>query len=755
MSSGTEVSDRSMDLERELNPQQKEAVLYRGGPLLVLAGAGSGKTRVLTYRIAHLLHDRGVPPFRLLAITFTNKAAEEMRRRISQLLGTASQGMWIGTFHAICARILRQHIDRLGFARNFVIYDESDQLRAIKACFQKLGISDKRVKPVAVLGMLEKAKNQGLDAPEAVVDSPANAAHLEALFGAYRSYLKEANALDFADLILMARRLLQEQPDLLSQYRERFRAILVDEYQDTNQAQHLLLKTLVPPGGDLCVVGDDDQSIYRWRGADVQNLLRFAEDFPGARILVLEQNYRSTKNILGAAEAVARKNPERHPKVLWTANETGEKLSFFAADSPDEEARLVAEEIRSLVSSGRASYREIGVLFRTNAQSRPFEELFVPLRIPYAVVGFLRFYERAEVKDLLSYMRFLSNPRDSVSLRRILNRPARGIGQTTEKALADFADARGSTLWEAVEAAAAGGLDLPDVARRRIAEFRNLVLRLRECLGTRAFLSSWIEEIIKQTGYRNYLEGLPDGERKSENLEELVRTADVFEESQEEGAFPDVLTAFLERVSLVSEVDRYDSRADCVTLMTLHCAKGLEFETVFLTGMEEGLLPHLRSSLQWEELAEERRLCYVGMTRARRKLYLSRSRVRSIYGERKQTRPSSFLRDIPQDLLEPLDETEAWDESAGQVRFGRTRTRSQDPMLDPAPSKWNLPPIPQASRTAKTSEYRVGDLIEHEDLGKGTVRKVEGSGDKEKITVQFRSAGIRKLMASLSPIRKL
>ena len=749
-----------MDLDRDLNPQQREAVLYQGGPLLVLAGAGSGKTRVLTYRVSCLMRDRGLQPFQILAITFTNKAAGEMRKRVYQLLGEESQGMWIGTFHSSCARILRQHIDQMGLQRNFVIYDQADQLRAIKACFQRLGISDNRIRPIAVLAMLEKAKNQGLDTPSSLSVSLLHQDRLQALFEAYRSYLRESNALDFGDLILFVHRLLEEHPDLLAQYRKRFRSILVDEYQDTNRAQHLLLQTLVPRGGDLCVVGDDDQSIYRWRGAEVDNLLRFKDDFPGARILFLEQNYRSTGNILRAAGAVAQGNPNRHQKVLWTANEPGERIPCFVAGTSDDEARMIAREIRSLVSGGGVSYRDIGVLFRTNAQSRPFEEIFVPFQIPYAVVGSLRFYERAEIKDVLAYLRFLYNPRDSVSLQRILNRPSRGIGQATQDALTGYANERGFYLWEAIEQAVMDPSPLPEATKRKILGFRVLVRHLQSGLDGKTSIAGLIEEILVRTGYRHYLESQPDGERRIENLEELMRTAAEFEEGMEDAGVQDPLGAFLERLSLVTEVDQYSDRADCVTLMTLHCAKGLEFDTVFLTGMEEGILPHQRSSLQPEELAEERRLCYVGMTRARRKLYLSRAQTRTQYGERRQTTPSPFLDDLPADLLDFSEETESWErpdaQSSSFSSSASFRARSDfESELDYAETQLNIPKLPKLERSGRKTEYKVGDVLEHQDLGRGVVRKVEGAGDKEKITVHFQSAGIRKLMARVSPIRKL
>lgn len=748
-----------MDLDRDLNPQQREAVFHEGGPLLVLAGAGSGKTRVLTYRIARLVERTGLAPYRILAITFTNKAADEMRGRIRQLVGEASREMWTGTFHSICARLLRQHGDLVGIGRSFVIYDETDQLRLVKNCIRNVGLSDSRVRPAAVAAMIDRAKNQGLEPPAGVVmPTGSRREEIEAVLRAYRDSLRQAGALDFGDLILFAHRLLREHPAVLARLRDRFRAILVDEYQDTNRAQHLLLKTLVPAGGDLCVVGDDDQSIYRWRGAEVENLLHFEQDFPGARILVLEQNYRSTSNILRAAESVARGNPQRHPKVLWTANDAGEKVTCLVAGTPDDEALAVAREIRSLVTGRGHSFRDVAVLFRTNAQSRAFEESFLLFQIPYALVGTTRFYERTEIKDLTAYLRFLYNPKDSVSLQRILNRPARGIGKTTEEALVRLAAERGVSLWEGLEQAVTEPGLISATGARRIREVVGTLATLREGVATAPSLVKLLEDVLDRSGYRSFLESLPDKERRVENVEELLRTASAFEETQGSTSLPETLGAFLEKIALVSEADQYSEKANAVTLMTLHCAKGLEFEIVFLVGMEDGLLPHQRSSLDAAGLAEERRLCYVGMTRARRKLYLTRARVRTRYGERQEAPASPFLLDIPADLLEAEQEQiETWPAAEPRRLRRRPATTAAESglRLDFSESQIDLPALPEVPAAGRRQTYRIGDRIEHEDLGRGIVRKVEGGGEKEKITVLFEHGGIRKLMAGLSPIRKI
>jgi DNA helicase-2/ATP-dependent DNA helicase PcrA len=742
-----------MDLDRELNPEQKEAVLHEGGPLLVLAGAGSGKTRALTYRVAHLVLHRGIPPWRILAITFTNKAAEEMRLRVQRLLGREMTGIWIGTFHATCARILRQHIERLGYASNFVIYDSADQLRVIKSCLKRLRIDGKQIRPVAVQGLIEKAKNRGMD-PAALVprQSPTRPA-MERLVADYGCHLQAANALDFGDLILFVLRLFDAHPDLRASYREKFHSILVDEYQDTNRAQHLLLQNLASEGGELCVVGDDDQSIYRWRGAEVNNLLAFEKDFPGTRVLALEENYRSTQNILRAADAVARGNPERREKRLWTSNEVGEKLVYHEALTPDEEARAVATEIERLVDEHGVPYRHMGVFFRTNAQSRPFEEAFAFLRIPHAVIGSMRFYERAEVKDLLAYLRFLYNPNDSFSLLRILNQPPRGIGPATQSALQSYAEEHGTSLWEGLGQALEQGA-LSGSSRGRLERFQGLIRNLQHKLDQPVSPDQLLESVVKEIDYKGFLEGKEDGERRQENLDEFIRTAGQFQDMDEDAQGRDILGAFLQRIALVTDIDQYEDRANCVSLMTLHCAKGLEFPVVFLTGMEDGVLPHQRSYTSPEALAEERRLCYVGMTRARKKLYLSRACFRALYGERQRTDPSPFLGTIPPELVELQETDDAFGETEGPHPLGEG-TGYGDSSLDYGESQLDRPPLPPLHRPGRNQVFRIGDRIEHKSFGTGIVRNVEGTGYKEKITVQFTVGKIRKLMVEASPVKKI
>ncbi len=720
--------------------------------MLVLAGAGSGKTRVLTYRVAHLILDRQVPPWRILAITFTNKAAEEMRLRLQQLLGQEETGIWVGTFHATCVRILRQHIEQLGYRRNFVIYDEADQLRVIKSCLQNLPAEGKGIRPGAVHSLMEKAKNQGID-PTFLVPRQAPLRHvLERALSDYGQRLREANALDFGDLILLTIQLFEAFPEVLRGYRERFHSILVDEYQDTNRAQHLLLRQLASQAVELCVVGDDDQSIYRWRGAEVNNLLAFEEDFPGTRILALEENYRSTQNILRAADAVAKGNYERREKRLWTRNEAGERIGYTERLTPDEEAEFVAREIQKLVTASQVRYGNVGVFFRTNAQSRPFEEKLVLFRVPHAVVGSVRFYERTEVKDLLAYLRFLYNPNDSVSLLRILNQPPRGIGAATQARLEAYAAEEGTSVWAATEQALERGI-FSRAVQSRLEGFQNLIRELLHDLdGNDVQLGALLKKVVQRSGYKAFLKGKEDGERRMENVEELVRTAAEFRPLEEETPGREALGAFVQRIALVSDADQYEDRADLVSLMTLHCAKGLEFSVVFLTGLEDGVLPHQRSYASPEALAEERRLCYVGITRAKKRLYLSRSRFRSAYGERQPTEPSPFVSSIPHELIEFYEGGDGSEEGRADEWI---RPDEGDSVLDYEDSQLDVPPLPQKPSRGRAQLFRVGDRLEHTSLGPGIVRRVEGSGHREKITVQFSTGGIRKLMVRVSPIRKL
>jgi len=739
-----------MHLNDSLNPRQLEAVHHDQGPLLILAGPGSGKTRVLTQRIAHLVLQKGADPQSVLAITFTNKAAQEMRSRVERLVGSVSREMWIGTFHATCARILRRHIDRLGFERNFVIYDNADQLRVIRSCLKACRVAEKAVRPPVILALLDRAKNQAVDPLELATESIRDPEVLRTLICAYAQSMKAANALDFGDLIVFVLHLFQRHPDILDAYRTRFPSILVDEYQDTNRAQHALLKALVPPAGGLCVVGDDDQAIYRWRGADVENMLSFATDFPGSRTITLEQNYRSTGNILQAAQAVARENPRRLEKQLWTANAPGDPLVSFEGDNQEAEAAYVADQIRSLVDRGTASFRDVGVFYRTNAQSRSLEERFLLVGIPYRVVGALRFYERAEVKDLMAYLRVVYNPRDSVSALRVLNRPPRGIGPVTQERLEAQAAETGRSVWDVLEEGVATG-PWKGVARKNVEAFRETVLSLTRALQAGSGPADLLKRVLETTRYDDFLNTLPDADRRRENVDELIHTAADFQRAAAANS-RECLGAFCERVALVTGADSTDGRADGVTLMTLHCAKGLEFGVVFLTGMEDGLLPHQRAALSEDGVSEERRLCYVGMTRAKQKLYLCRARTRQVYGNRRLSPPSPFLHAIPPELVRP-----APDEQGAHPPADPDPRGFHGPELGPggATASPTFPTFAPPTPIRALPAYRIGDRILHESLGEGRVLKVEPSAGRDKIVVLFSNGRIRKLLAQSAPIEKI
>ncbi len=737
-----------MDLLKDLNEQQRRAVLHTEGPLLVIAGAGSGKTRVLMYRIAYLVRHKGIDPGNILAVTFTNKAADEMRSRASQLLGNECKGMWISTFHAGCARILRTHGEAAGYKKHFVIFDETDQLSLIKTCLKELDASRFGITPYAVRALIDKAKNNACSYEQVLPRSSPAAEIMKMVVERYEATLRASNAFDFGDLINAARLLLETYPDILHIYRRTFRYVMVDEYQDTNRAQHLFLKALIPQGGNVCVVGDDDQSIYRWRGAHVANLLDFEKDFPGTTVITLEQNYRSTKTILEAAQHVAMGNRLRRPKRLWTENERGEKITYAACDDPLGEARYVAEQVLRLVRSGRFMFKDIGVFFRTNAQSRPFEEVFLNSRIPYVLIGTLRFFERTEIKDVIAYLRILHNPDDSISLSRILNKPPRGIGDATVKELNDLARTQHLSLWGALHLS----VEKQTVSRtalHRIDAFCATIRSLRALLDTRISLHELLRRAVDATGYRDYLQSheAEEAQRRLENIAELARTVHEFDVSFSAETTSSALEAFLERVALISDADTYNEKADCVALMTLHCAKGLEFPVVFLVGFEEGIIPHERSCVSQEELAEERRLCYVGMTRAMKKLYLTSVAERTYFGSPRQMVVSPFLDDIPERLIK-----------SENYRFPHRCTGIEQihSHCEPFAMGVRLQPHKKGKGLVReTSQFKVGDRIQHRELGQGVVRKVEGQGDREKITVQFVYAGIRKLMVSHAPITKL
>jgi len=706
-------------LLEDLNPPQREAVIHPGGPLLILAGAGSGKTRVLAYRIAYLLQHGGVPPARILAVTFTNKAAREMRDRVDRLVGGAlARSMWIGTFHHICSRILRHHGDRIGIGKNFLIYDEDDQRALARQCLEDLELDERRFPAPVMLAMIDRAKNEAID--HVTYAAQATGFYEEIVARVYRAYqgaLRERNGLDFDDLLLEVLRLFDEAPDILADYHERFQHVLVDEYQDTNHAQYLIVQRLAERHRNLCCVGDDDQSIYKWRGADVRNILDFERDYPDATIIKLEQNYRSTKTILQAATDVIGHNPHRHGKALWTANATGEPIVLYEAFDGHDEARYVVNEIQRLRDGRR--YRDFVVLYRTNAQSRLFEEQLLRSGIPYTIVGGVRFYERKEIRDIIAYLRLTIIPHDVGSLKRVINVPRRGIGEVSLGRLEAYAATNGIPLLEAM--AAQEALDgLPKPAQHAVGEFVSLLERLRD-RAHRVRTTEFIDATISETGYQSMLEaeGTEEAYSRLENLRELVTVASEFEEATGEES----LEAFLQHLSLVTDLDTWHEEVDRLTLMTLHSAKGLEFPIVFLAGLEEGLFPHARAFDEEGGLEEERRLCYVGMTRAKERLYLSHARSRTIFGTTMPAVPSRFLDELSPDLISrPLPPP-----SAVSVELDEDRA---------------LP------------ELVVGDRVRHATFGEGKVLAVEGEGIRAVVTVNF-TQGVKRLALGYAPLERI
>ncbi len=717
-------------LRRELNEPQWDAVRHREGPLLILAGAGSGKTRALTYRIAHLVAYVGVDPHAILALTFTNKAAREMRRRVEELLGSRAGRLWLGTFHGTCLRILRTHADLLDLGPSFAVYDSDDQVRLAKAVVVELGLDPKRFRPNALVYQVGRAKDEGLG-PEDLEVPPYNpwAEALREFYRRYQRRLREARALDFGDLQLETLRLFEEHPDVTRHYQERFQHLLIDEYQDTNHVQYRLARQLAGVHGNVCVVGDDDQSIYGWRGADVRNILAFEKDYPGATVIKLEQNYRSTAAILDAASAVVARNRSRHPKTLWTDRRGGEPVRVHEAPTEEDEAAWVAHTVASLRQQ-EVPHAAVAVLYRMHALSRPFEEAFLRLRIPYVVYGGLRFYDRKEVKDALAYLRLLLNPDDPVAFRRVINVPPRGIGDATVQRIEAVAREAGVGPGRALEIAVERGV-LGTRSARAVASFANLVEGWRQATPG-ASIRDLLVRVLEDSGYLDALKGeqSEQGEARLENLEELLNAAEAFEAEEAGG-----LAAFLDRAALVSDQDRSPDRLDAVTLMTLHSAKGLEYPVVFLAGLEEGVFPHQRSSDSPEELEEERRLCYVGMTRAMDRLYLTRARMRRVYGAEGFFRPRSrFLEELPPEVYRPA--------GAGER------------VTDARPEEAAVPPDPSEGRTyapePDEADYRPGMRVRHPKYGRGEVSRVDGRGPRAKVTVRFRDGTTRKFLAALS-----
>ena len=725
-----------------LNPAQREAVLHAGSPLLIVAGAGSGKTRVLTNRIAYLLAARAVAPYEILAITFTNKAAGEMRERVQALVGPRGKSIWVSTFHSACVRILRQEAVAAGYKPNFTIYDQSDSQRLVALIGKDLNLDPKRYAPRQIHAMISNAKNE-LMGPADYANQTTN--HFEEVvaetYAIYQKKLHEGNVFDFDDLIMKTVELLQRHPEVKARYRSRFRHVLVDEYQDTNHAQYVLVRELVGterdgfPPAELCVVGDADQSIYAFRGATIRNILQFEEDYPSARTILLEQNYRSTQNILSAANAVITNNASRKAKNLWTDSGAGSAIITYEADDERDEAEFVMSEIRSLQSDGISQPGDTAIFYRTNNQSRPFEEVFMRNAIPYKVVGGVRFYERKEVRDLLAYLRVLANPYDEISLRRIINTPKRGIG---DKAIAAL-DEMDIPLWDALFRADQAR-DLTARAISAIDQFANLMATLRTMVESGFKPSVIAEAVIEQSGLGAELSDStdPQDEGRLENIEELVVVAQEYEEDESLIDADDQpeeisLVGFLERVSLVADSDQIPDGEDhggVVTLMTLHTAKGLEFPTVFLTGLEEGVFPHSRSLGDPNEIEEERRLAYVGLTRARERLYLSRASTRFMFGTPTYNAPSRFFSEIPEELME-------------------TRKATLKPIVRSAP------PVRSTGKRVIALDLEVGDRVSHQTFGIGKVLALTGEGDRAEAKIDFGSYGERRLLLRYAPVEKL
>lgn len=760
-----------MDWLADLNEAQREAVMHVDGPLLVVAGAGSGKTRVLTYRIAYLMLEHGVPPYAIMAVTFTNKAAREMRERIESLVGSMAERVWMGTFHATCVQILRRHADAIGYSRDFLIFDTADQLTVIRECCKELNIDPKHLDPRAIRAEISQAKNERID-PEAYREAATDfrARQMARVYEAYQAKMQEAKAFDFDDLLVRTVDLFEAAPDVLRSYQDRFRYILIDEYQDTNHVQYLLVKMLAAQHRNLCVVGDADQSIYKFRGADIRNILDFERDYPDAKVIMLEENYRSTANILEAANAVIENNIDRPKKKLYTKNPPGSLVGLFRAMDERGEASFICDEIERLRQAESIDLQDVAVLYRTHAQSRALEEELIRRAINYRIVAGLRFYERKEIKDLLAYLRVIANPADVFSLRRIINVPKRGIGEMTLARLEAFSAEQQITLYEAMERAnEVDGLG-PGIVKR-IQSFVAMIDEMRSRTNELG-LAGLTEHVLRTSGYQRALteEATVEAETRLENLREFISVAAQFEEENPEAD----LNAFLEHVALVSDVDVMDDEARAVTLMTLHSAKGLEFPVVFIMGMEEGIFPHSRSMWDAGELEEERRLCYVGMTRAQRRLYLLCARSRRIFGQTMNAVPSRFLDEVPERLVEDLNER--YDQELQEARarlhqmgalrnvsdrretarFGETPASQERGGLRVIPG--GRSPYPDARPNVPEQQkgyFKPGDRIRHPKWGTGTVVQIEQAGPDEVLTLAFPDIGVKKVMAGVVPIEKL
>jgi DNA helicase-2/ATP-dependent DNA helicase PcrA len=743
------------DILAGLNPAQRQAVETVEGPVLVLAGPGSGKTRVLTHRVAYLVKEYEVPAWQIMAVTFTNKAAREIKERLYRLLGEDFRRLTIGTFHAICARILRREAEVVGISPQYVIYDSGDQLSLARQAIRDLGLDDKLYRPQSMLRLISYAKNE-LASPAEMLAATHREEVARRVYERYQALLTENSALDFDDLLMKTVQLLRQDAETRMKYQRRYPFILVDEWQDTNMAQYELVKLMAGERANLFVVGDEDQSIYRFRGADYRNVARFREDYPHARVILLERNYRSTQTILDVANAVIARNVHRHPKQLHTEKGTGPQIAVVEAFDEQEEGDVVVSEIQRLVARGEANLGDCAVMYRTNAQSRPIEDAFVRRGMPYKLVGATRFYERKEIKDVMAYLRLIHNPYDGVGLSRIINVPSRGIGQKTMNTLVQWAGRLGLPVYAALqmlgEAEEAGQSMESPFGTRALRALSAFTAMLEELIQARHELNllELLDLILERTGYAAYIQdGTDEGQTRWENILELRTVARDYADLSVETA----LTTFLEEVALVSDVDNLDEQIDAPTLLTLHSAKGLEFPVVFIVGMEEKLFPHVRSMDEPEQMEEERRLCYVGVTRAKERLYLLHTFRRTLYGESEIREPSRFLSDVPEQLVKSRERGEPARQPGLGLDAGRFLGRARTPV----PSTFAVPQRPAAPERPQPAapHFQTGDEVQHEIFGKGVVIESKPSAGDEQVTVAFAGVGLKRLMVSMAPLEKI
>ena len=738
------------ELLNEMNPRQKEAVLHTDGPLLLMAGAGSGKTRVLTHRIAYLIEEKEVNPWNILAITFTNKAAKEMKERVNAILASGGEDVWVSTFHSMCVRILRRDVDFIGYNRNFTIIDSSEQLTLMKRILKELNIDPKKYDPRSILGTISQAKNS-LQTPQDFTKMQGS--YYEEIaakcYAAYQKELQYNQCMDFDDLIMNTIRLFEEHPDSLTYYQNKFHYIHVDEYQDTNHAQYTLVNLLAGRFRNLCVVGDADQSIYGWRGADMQNILDFEKDYPDAAVILLEQNYRSTKNILSAANQVIENNSNRKPKNLWTENKEGNKITYYRADNERDETRFIVDRMQEEIRNNHRNYGDFAILYRTNAQSRVMEETLLKANIPYKMVGGHKFYDRKEIKDILAYLNVLANPQDSISFERIVNSPKRGIGPGSIEKLRSFASLHEWPLLEAAQ-----NVDLANIggkAGQQLGAFGEMIQEVTQMIQYLT-VTELTKEVLDRSGYLEDLkiQNTLEAQARIENLEEFLTVTQEFDkqfeqQNEEDADAPEEkLTVFLNDLALVSDIDNLEEDASQVTLMTLHAAKGLEFPVVFLIGLEEGVFPLSRALMEESELEEERRLAYVGITRAEEALYLTNAFSRTLYGRTQYNRPSRFVEEIDQELLE-IEGMRPTPKKT-PVFAKKTAYSYKQPETAVVPSK--------SATGGENNNWKPGDKVKHKKWGLGTVVRVSGTSKDLELDVAFPSQGVKRLLAAFAPIEK-